>query len=122
MSLRSTHRKNEFENVEFALDALDRANLSREDAVLYLRLIGNYVRAMSSFDASVSCLDPELRAKDYLQMKSASMVLEKSEFPHLAEASLTLVAFDDPRIFELGLNAILDAIDARGKSGKQRTK
>jgi hypothetical protein len=54
-------------------------------------------------------------------MKSASMVLEKSEFPHLAEASLTLVAFDDPRIFELGLNAILDAIEARGKSGKQAT-
>lgn len=119
MSLRSTHRKSEFKNVEFALGALDRANLSPEDAVIYLRLIGNYVRAMSSFDASVSCLDPELRAKDYVQMKSASMILEKSEFPHLAESSLTLIAFDDPRIFEMGLNAILDAIEARGKSGKQ---
>jgi len=122
MSLRSTHRKNEFENVEFALNALDRANLSPDDSVIYLRLIGNYVRAMSSFDASVSCLDPELRAKDYLQMKSASMILEKSDFPHLAESSLKLIAFDDPRIFELGLNAILDAIEALGKSGKLKTK
>jgi hypothetical protein len=32
---------------------------------------------------------------------------------------LTLIAFDDPRIFEMGLNAILDAIEVRGKSGKQ---
>jgi hypothetical protein len=54
-------------------------------------------------------------------MKSASMVLETSEFPFLAEASLTLVAFDYPRIFALGLNAILDTIEARGKSGKQTT-
>jgi hypothetical protein len=54
-------------------------------------------------------------------MKSASMVLEKADFPHLADASITLIAFDDPRIFELGLNAILDAIEARGKAGKQQT-
>jgi len=120
MSLRSTHRKNEFENVEFALGALDRANLSPDDAVVYLRIFGNYVRAMSSFDASVSCLDPELRANDYVQMKSASMILEKSDFPYLAESSLKLIAFDDPRIFELGLNAILDAIEARGKAGEHQ--
>jgi hypothetical protein len=53
-------------------------------------------------------------------MKSASMILEKSDFPYLAESSLKLIAFDDPRIFELGLNAILDAIETRGKAGKHQ--
>mgnify|MGYP000005708036 FL=1 len=119
MSLRSTHRKNEFVNVEFALDALDRANLSPDDAVIYLRLIGNYVRAMSSFEASVTCLDPELRAKDYLQMKSASMTLDQTEFPHLVKSATSLISFDDPRTFELGLNAILDAIEALGKKSSK---
>jgi hypothetical protein len=63
----------------------------------------------------VTCLDPELRAKDYLQMKSASMTLDQSEFPHLVKSATSLVSFDDPRTFELGFNAILDAIEALGK-------
>jgi len=112
MSVRSTHRKAEFGNVEFALDALHRAGLSSEDAVLYMRLFGNYVRAMSSFEAAVTCLDPELRAKDRVQMQVGSLALEPEQFPNLVQAASSLLAFDDPRVFDVGLEAILDAIQA----------
>lgn len=116
MSVRSTHRKSEFANVEFALDAFDRAGLTTEEAVLYLRVFGNYVRAMSSFEAAMTCLDSELRAKDHAQMQVGSMVLEPDEFPHLVEAAPSLLTFDDPRPFEVGLNALLDTIGALGEA------
>jgi hypothetical protein len=48
-------------------------------------------------------------------MKSASMTLDQTEFPHLVKSATSLISFDDPRTFELGLNAILDAIEALGK-------
>lgn len=115
MSVRATHRKAEFINVEFALDALDRAGLTPEEAVVYVRLFGNYVRAMSSFEAAVSCLDPELKAKDHLQMRAGSLILEPDQFPHLVSAAASLLSFDDPRVFDVGLNAILDAIESRGR-------
>jgi len=114
MSVRSTHRKNEFANVEFTLRALDDAGLTPEDAVLYTRLIGNYVRSMSSFEAAVTCLDPELRAKDRFQMQVGAQSLEPDEYPHLVAAGASLLPFDDPRVFELGFEALLDAIAARG--------
>lgn len=117
MSVRSTHRKAEFGNVEFALDALRRAGLSPDDAVLYVRVIGNYVRAMSSFEAAVTCLDPELRAKDRMQMQVGSMALDPEQFPNLVQAAPALLAFDDPRVFDAGLEAILDAIEAHAVPG-----
>jgi len=118
MSVRATHRKAEFINVEFALDALERAGLSPEEAVVYVRVFGNYVRAMSSFEAAVSCLDPELRAKDHLQMQAGSLILEPDQFPHLVSSAASLLSFDDPRVFDVGLDAILDAIESRGRSNR----
>jgi AcrR family transcriptional regulator len=116
MSVRSTHRTREFVNVEFTLAALSQAGLTTEQAVLYLRVIGNYIRAMSSFEAAMSCLDVNLRAKDYIEMKSGSMVLDPQEFPHLVEAAPLLLMFDDPQPFTVGLNAILDAVERLGES------
>lgn len=118
MSIRSTHRPREFVNVEFTLAALSQAGLDLEQSVTYLRVIGNFIRAMSSFEASVSCLDPNLRAKDYLEMKSGSMVLDPREFPHLVESAPLLLPFDYPQAFTLGLNAILDAIEELGQANR----
>jgi hypothetical protein len=71
---------------------------------------------MSSFEAAMSCLDVNLRAKDYIEMKSGSMVLDPQEFPHLVEAAPLLLMFDDPQPFTVGLNAILDAVERIGES------
>lgn len=118
MSVRSTHREMEFVNVEFTLAALSQAGLTTEQAVLYLRVIGNYIRAMSSFEAAVTCLDMSLRAKDYIEMKSGSMVLDPEEFPHLVEAAPSLLPFDDPQPFAVGFGAILDAIERLGEGNR----
>lgn len=114
MSVRSTHRPIEFTNLELTLDALDRAGLTPDEAVLYTRLLGNYIRSMSSFEAAVTCLEPELRAKDRMQMQFGAQALAPEEFPHLVSAAGSLLPLDDPRVFNLGLEAILDAIDALG--------
>lgn len=114
MSLRSTHRTIEFTNLEFSLDALSRAGLSADDAVLYARLIGNYVRAMASFEAALS-LEPDLRVKDRIQMQAGSLALDPDRFPHLVRSASSLLGLDDPRVFDLGLEAILDRIEALGK-------
>jgi AcrR family transcriptional regulator len=118
MSVRSTHRKTEFANVEFALDALARAGLTPEDAILYVRVFGNYVRAMSSFEAAISSLDDDLRAKDRIEMQIGAANLSSDEFPHLVAASTSLLAFDDPRVFETGIEAILDAIERQAGSSR----
>ena len=118
MSVRSTHRPREFVNVEFTLAARYQADLTTEQAVLYLRVIGNYIRAMSSFEAAMSCLDVNLRAKDYVEMKSGSMVLDPQEFPNLVEVAPLLLMFDDPQPFGVGLNAILDAVERLGESNR----
>lgn len=118
MSLRSTHRKIEFVNIEFTLVALERAGLTPEEAVVQARVLGNYIRAMSSFEASVGDLDPELRAKDRVQMQVDALSLDPSEFPHLSAAATSLLALDDPRVFEIGLEAILDGIERLGQASQ----
>jgi len=114
MSVRSTHRKNEFTNLEFTLSALETAGLTPDDAVVFARLIGNYIRSMSSFEAAVGCLDPELRAKDRVQMQLGAQSLKPEEYPHLVAAGSTLLPLDDPRVFDLGLEALIDAVAAQG--------
>ena len=116
MSVRSTHRKIEFSNLEFTLNALDRAGLPADEAVVYTRLLGNYIRSMASFEASVQGLEPDLRAKDRVQTQIDAMSLDPVEFPHLAGAATSLLALDDPRVFGVGLEAILDAIATVGEA------
>ena len=70
---------------------------------------------MASFEASVQGLEPDLRAKDRVQTQIDAMSLDTVEFPHLAGAATSLLALDDPRVFGVGLEAILDAIAAVGE-------
>jgi hypothetical protein len=48
-------------------------------------------------------------------MQVGSLVLEPDQFPHLVSAATLLLGFDDPRVFDVGLEAILDAIEALAK-------
>lgn len=117
MSARSTHRRTEFLTVEFTLNALEQAGLPPEEAALHLRLLGNYIRAMASFEATVACMDPELRVKDRVHMQVDSQGLDPVEFPHLSQHASALLPLEDPRVFDLGLEAILDSIAARADGG-----
>ena len=115
MSARSTRRTTEFANVEFALDALRRAGLGDEDAVLWLRLFGNYVRAMAAHEAAVRDLDPALKAKDHAGWQVDAAGLDAAAFPNVTRLATSMLPMDDPRIFDLGLELVLDAIEERGR-------
>lgn len=115
MSTRSTRRAIEFANVEFALDALGRAGLHDADAVLHLRLFGNYVRAMAAHEAAVGELEPDLRAKDFVRWQVDAVRLDPATFPGVTRLAPAMLAMDDPRVFDRGLELLLDAIEARGR-------
>lgn len=114
MSPRSTSRNVEITNTEFALSALGRAGLDDDQALLYLRLFGNYVRAMSSLEAAVGTLDPELRAKDRVDWQMAMERLDPTSQPSLARLGGRMLRYDDPRVFDLGLEAIIAEIERIG--------
>lgn len=111
MAPRSTSRAVEIANTEYALSALGRAGLDDAQAVLFLRLFGNYVRAMSSLEAAVGALDPELRAKDRVDWQMAMERLDPETHPSLARVGGRMLAYDDPRVFDLGLEAMFAEIE-----------
>ncbi len=115
MSTRSTRRQVDFGNVEFTLDALARAGLDDTDAVLFLRLFGNYVRAMASHEAAVRALDPDLRARDFVGWQLDAAALDPAGYPGVTRLALSLLPMDDPRAFDLGLDALIEAIEKRGR-------
>jgi AcrR family transcriptional regulator len=114
MAPRSTHRSMELANTEFALSALRRAGLDDEKSVLYLRLFGNYIRAMSSLEAGVQGLDPELRAKDRVEWQVAVEGLDPASYPILHRLGARMLPYDDPRIFDLGLEIMIAEIERIG--------
>ncbi|MEV6984313.1 TetR/AcrR family transcriptional regulator [Sphaerisporangium sp. NPDC051017] len=113
MAARTTRRPMEFSNVEFALDALLRAGLSPEDAALQLRVFGNIVRGLSSMEASLLALDPEIRARDELAWEVEYRQLSQEEYPHISSMAGQLAHIGDPRIFDLAIELYLDAIELR---------
>jgi hypothetical protein len=52
-----------------------------------------------------------------MQMQVGSMALDPEQFPNLVQAAPALLALDDPRVFDAGLEAILDAIEAHAVPG-----
>ena len=115
MSTRSTRRAIELGNVELTLDALARAGLDDDDAVLYLRLFGNYVRAMASHEAAIGALDPDLRDKDFVRWQVDTAGLDPGVYPAVTRLASSLLPMDDPRVFDLGLDVLIEAIADRGR-------
>jgi AcrR family transcriptional regulator len=118
MSTRSTRRAIEFGNVEFTLDALGRAGLDDGDAALYLRLFGNYVRAMASHEAAVGVLDPNLKTKDFVRWQVDAAALDPDAYPGVTRLASSLLPMDDPRVFDLGLEVLINAIGERGRAAR----
>jgi AcrR family transcriptional regulator len=114
MSPRSTQRSMEIANTEFALSALTRAGLDDDQAVLYLRLFGNYIRSMASLEAAVACLDPEQRTKDRIEWQVAVESLDPASHPILHRLGGRMLPYDDPRVFDLGLELMIAEIERIG--------
>jgi AcrR family transcriptional regulator len=116
MAPRSTHRSMEIANTEFALSALARAGLDDDESVLYLRLFGNYIRAMASLEAGVQSLNPGQRAKDRVEWQVASEGLDPAAYPILHRLGARMLPYDDPRVFDLGLELMIAEIERIGSA------
>ncbi len=120
MAIRTTRRPTEFHNVEFALDALRRAGLSDESAVTMIRVFGNFVRSTSAMEAAIRALPDQVRKLDELSWQVEYRQLDPEEYPNIAHLSDRLLFIGDPRVFEEGVELILDAIEVRAREDATR--
>jgi AcrR family transcriptional regulator len=121
MAMRTTRRPTEFSNVEFSLDAMRRAGLDDDEAVIAARVFGNFVRAVSALEASLHALPEETRAMDELAWGLEYRNLPDEEFPTIARLSDKLLSLGDPRLFSEGLEMFLDSIELRARRARSRT-
>jgi AcrR family transcriptional regulator len=115
MAARTTRRPAEFHNVEFVLQALLKAGLDEEEAILSHRAFGNYVRAMSGIEAAMSALPEQTRRADDLAWQVEYRELDPDMFPTIASLSRPLPGIGDPGLFDLAIELLLDGIEARAK-------
>lgn len=119
MAARTTRRPTEFANVEFALDCLQRAGLSDEEAVVYVRVLGNIIRSLSAMEAGLHALDPETRDRDMLAWELEYRRLPADSYPRIASLTAPLAPIGDPRIFDHAIDMLLDAVEARVRNKTQ---
>lgn len=119
MAMRTTRRPTEFSNVEFVLDAMRRAGLDDDEAVVAARVFGNYTRAVSALEASLQALPEETRSMDELAWEVEYRNLPEGEFPTIADLSDKLLSLGDPRLFTEGVDMLLDAIELRAQATRQ---
>lgn len=115
MAARTTRRPTEFKNVEFALDAMRRAGLDDDDAVVTTRIYGNFVRAVSALEASLHALPDDARAMDEMAWHVEYRQLSEEDFPNISRVSDKLLSLGDPRLFAQGIEMLLDAIEAKAQ-------
>lgn len=113
MAARTTRRPTEFANVEFALDALLRSGLGKEDAAMYLRVFGNVIRSLASMEAGMLALEPETRDGDTLAWQLEYRRLPAEQYPRIASLEGELKDIGDPRVFDTAVDLFLDAVEAR---------
>ncbi|WP_236795542.1 TetR/AcrR family transcriptional regulator [Amycolatopsis sp. GM8] len=116
MAARTTRRPTEFHNVEFALDALRRAGLDDDEAVVTTRVFGNFVRAASALEASLQVLPEQTRMMDELAWTVEYRRLPAEEYPNIARLADKLLPLGDPRLFTHAVEMLLDAIAARAEA------
>lgn len=121
MASRTTRRPMEFSNVEFTLGVLQRAGLDDESAALYLRAFGNMNRAMSSMEASMSVLPEKTRQADAMAWQVEYRQLPEDKFPRIAAAREHLQSIDDPRIFDVAIDLMIEGIAQRAAEIAART-
>ncbi|SEP53129.1 TetR/AcrR family transcriptional regulator [Amycolatopsis saalfeldensis] len=120
MVMRTTRRPVEFSNVEFTLDALRRAGLDDEEAVVVQRAFGNFVRAVASLEAAFLALEPEVRKRDELAWQVEYRQLDAGQYPVIADCADLLPNLGSPVAFDTGLEMMLDSIELRAQKSLQR--
>ncbi|MFF0447918.1 TetR/AcrR family transcriptional regulator [Streptomyces sp. NPDC004609] len=118
MAARTTRRPTEFANVEFALDALLRAGLAKDQAAMFLRVYGNVVRSLSSMEAGFQALEPEARDRDALAWQLEYRRLAPEEYPRIASMSDHLTGIGDPRVFDFVVELFLDAVESHAAANR----
>lgn len=118
MAARTTRRPTEFRNVEFVLQAMLKAGLDEEEAVLCHRAFGNYVRAMSSIEAAMLALPEDTRHADELAWQVEYRQLDHVAFPTIASIGRPLPSIGDPAVFDVAIELVLDGIEVRAAQAR----
>jgi hypothetical protein len=70
---------------------------------------------MASHEAAVRALDPDLRTKDVVRWQVDASGLPPDAYPSVTRLAASMLPMDDPRVFDLGLEVLIEAIAERGR-------
>jgi len=115
----STNGPAELNIVEAMLDCMDAAGLSDDEAVRHYAAMSTYVLAYASGIASShsdrDAEDPE-EAAAWL---GRSLPMSPATHPRVNALRDALVALDDREAFDMGIEALLDAVEANAARGRR---
>ena len=116
VALRTTRRPGEFRSVETALGALREAGLTdaqaAEQYLVYSEAIFSYAAMTSAYQA----LDENSRRGDEAAWSREYRSLPADRYPNIAAAALHLAGIDDDMVLEGLITALLDRVEALGRS------
>ena len=116
MAARTTRMPREFSNMEYTLKAFFDAGFNNEDALKYQRVFGNYVRALSSIEATSHCLPEQVQREDELAWRIQFERLDPEEYPAITAAGQPPLGIGDASTFDAGLEVLIRGLEALAES------
>lgn len=107
---RTSRSEYEFQGVENFLSTLRRAGFDDVQAATLYRVISEWVLAFAYEEAAFMSLPPETREADKAAWNEDYHHVSPRRYPTIFELAAHIPAVDDPSIFELGLDLLLDSI------------
>ncbi|WP_436525483.1 TetR/AcrR family transcriptional regulator [Actinoplanes sp. HUAS TT8] len=114
VATRTFRQEAEFRTVELILAALAQAGLSGREAASMYRVVADTILAWTSFEANVHAVGLDVMDRDGLAWTREYVVLPADRYPHIRAVAEHLSDVNREDQFELALNLVLDAVEARG--------
>ncbi|KUL34650.1 TetR/AcrR family transcriptional regulator [Actinoplanes awajinensis] len=119
VATRTLRQEAEFRTVELIIGAMEQAGLNGRAAASMYRVVADTVLAWTAFEANVHAVGLDVMRQDGLAWDREYVVLPADRYPHIRGVAEHLSEVDREDQFELALELVLDAVEARGNAGGQ---
>lgn len=113
---RTSRSQYEFQGVENFLSTLRRGGFGDEDAAVLYRVISEWVLAFAYEEAAFMSLPEATREADKAAWREDYHHVSPRKYPTIFELAPHIPAIDDPSVFELGLDLLLESIARKAEA------